>query len=377
MVLGSPVAGRNRSETEGLIGLFVNNLVLRLRWDGDPGLAVLIDRARRATLTAHAHQDLPFEKLVAELAPERSLGHTPFFQVVLSTQSRAAEALDLPGVAPEALPVDRAESRFDLELGVIEGRPEEGLRVLWRYDRDLFDPATAARMAGHFANLLAAAQADPARRLSDLPLLTGEESAQLLAWNDGSAAFPVEGCLHDLFAAQAERSPGAVAVVYEGTGLTWRELDEASNRLARFLAGLGVRPGDLVGLCLERSLDLVVAILGVLKTGGAYLPLDPAHPRERLAFTLEDSQVAVLLAQEETGAVLPPTRARVVRLDSDREEIGRQSPDRLDSGVTPDFPAYVIYTSGSTGRPKGVVVTHAQRRPPDGRDRTLVRLRSG
>ncbi|MFP5284135.1 MAG: condensation domain-containing protein, partial [Thermoanaerobaculia bacterium] len=308
VVLGSPVAGRNRSETEGLIGLFVNNLVLRLRWDGDPGLAGLIGKARRATLSAHAHQDLPFEKLVAELAPERSLGHTPFFQVVLSTQSRAAEALDLPGIAPEALPVDRAESRFDLELAVIEGGPEEGLRVLWRYDRDLFDPATAARMAGHFANLLAAAQADPDRRLSDLPLLAAEERAQLLGWNGGAAAFPVEGCLHDLFAARAKERPEAVAVVCEGNGLTWRELDEASNRLARFLAGLGVRPGDRVGLCLERSLDLVVAILAVLKTGAAYLPLDPAHPAERQAFTLEDGRVSVLLDQE--------------RLEAGREEIG-------------------------------------------------------
>jgi amino acid adenylation domain-containing protein len=363
VVLGSPVAGRNHSETEGLIGLFVNNLVLRLRWQGDPAFSEIVGRARRATLTAHAHQDLPFEKLVAELAPERSLGHTPFFQVVLSTQSRAAEALGLPGIEPVTLPVDRGESRFDLEVAVLEGGPEhgiaEGLRLLWRYDRDLFDAATAERMAGHFAALLGGAAADPGRRLSELPLLAAEESAQLLAWNAGAEVFPPTETLHGLFAARAARSPEAVAAVCEDASLTYAELDAGANRLARFLVGLGVRPGDLVGLCLERSLDLVTAVLGVLKAGAAYLPLDPSHPKERLAFALEDSRVAVLLTQESLGDVLPPASARVVRLDTDREEIARQSPESLDAGVTPGFPAYVIYTSGSTGRPKGVVVTHA------------------
>jgi amino acid adenylation domain-containing protein len=359
VVLGSPVAGRNRSETEGLVGLFVNNLVLRLRWEGDPAFVEVLGRARRTVLTAHAHQELPFEKLVAELAPERSLGHTPFFQVVLSTQSRAAEALDLPGIAPEALPVDRGESRFDLELGVIEGEPDEGLRLLWRYDRDLFDAGSASRMAGHFATLLGGASEDPRRRLSDLPLLAAAETEQLLGWNPGAEAFPAEACLHGLFAAQAAVSPHAAAVVCEHVGLSYRELDGRSNRLARFLVGLGVRPGDPVGLCLERSLDLVVAILGVLKAGGAYLPLDPAHPKERLAFALDDSRVSVLLTQEELDGVLPPTTARVVRLDGDGHAISKQSAKPLDVGVTPDFPAYVIYTSGSTGRPKGVVVTHA------------------
>ncbi|HYO16010.1 MAG TPA: amino acid adenylation domain-containing protein, partial [Thermoanaerobaculia bacterium] len=359
VVLGSPVAGRNRSEIEDLIGFFVNNLVLRLRWEGDPGFSQLLDRARRVTLAAHTHQDLPFERLVAELAPARSLGQTPLFQVVLALQNGAADTLEMPDLELTPLPVARGESRFDLELGVVEGGTGEGMRLLWRYDRDLFDGATVARLAGCFRQLLGGLVADPGRRLSELPLLTPAEREQLLAWGATGAVFPRDQCLHELFAAQAARTPDAVALTFAGAGLTYRELAERTNRLARYLAGLGVRPGDLVGLCLERSLDMVVALLGVLEAGAAYLPLDPAYPRERLAFALEDSRVEVLITLEELTSVLPPTSARVVRLDAERQAIGRERDEPLALPVAPDFPAYVIYTSGSTGRPKGVVVTHA------------------
>ncbi|HYN21123.1 MAG TPA: amino acid adenylation domain-containing protein [Thermoanaerobaculia bacterium] len=342
VVVGSPVAGRTRSELEPLIGFFVNTLALRLRWDGDPGFAGLLDRARRTVLAAHAYQELPFEKLVAELSPERSLGHTPLFQVLLTVQERGSEALEIPGVSAEAVPVPRGESRFDLELAVVEGDVEGdrdgGLRMLWRYDRDLFDGPTVARMAGHCEQLLRGFLAHPERRLSDQPLLSPAEEDQLLRAGEPALAAEGAATLHGLFLAQTLRTPDATAVLGQGTEVTYRELQTRSARFAQTLRAAGVGPEIPVGVLMERTPDLIVALLAVLQAGGFYVPLDPAYPAERTAFLLEDSGARLVVTEEslrgaEEGPIAGP-------------EAG---PANL---------AYVIYTSGSTGRPKGVGIEH-------------------
>ncbi len=357
--VGTPIANRDRVETEGLIGFFVNTLVLRCDLAGEPTFRELLERVREMVLEAFAHPDLPFERLVEELQPDRSLAHTPIFQVVFAFQTVAGEAGAAAGPALEALPVESGRSLFDLTLTLEEARGHLG--GLFEYNTDLFDPVRLRRMATHFEILLAAAAGHPDRRLSELPLLSEPERHQLdREWN-GAPAEALDGlCLHQRFAAQAASVPSAVAAVCEGERLTYGELDQRANRLARHLIRLGVPPGGCVGLCLERSLDLVVAILGTLKAGASYVPLDPASPRERLAFLLADSRPPVLLTQEPLAGSLPQPGSglRVVLLDRDREEIARE--DAADPGarVTAGHPAYVIYTSGSTGRPKGVVVRH-------------------
>ncbi|HEY4589137.1 MAG TPA: amino acid adenylation domain-containing protein, partial [Thermoanaerobaculia bacterium] len=356
VLVGLAVANRNRTEVEGLIGFFVNTLVLRGDLAGDPSFRGLLRRSREAALGAYAHQDVPFEKLVEELRPERDLSHAPLFQAMVILQNAPPAALDLPELTAVPQSADNGTTKFDLRLSLME--TATGLAGSLVYNRDLFDGATVARLGGYLETLLAAAVADPGLPLSALPLLGAAERRQLLAWGDARSLATAD-CLHRVFAAQAARTPERPAVSCAGESLTYRELDERSNRLARVLIAAGVRPGDLVGLCLERSPGMVVAILGALKAGGAYLPLDPAYPQERLAFALADSGVGVVVTEESVAADLPAHGAREVRLDGDRAAIDAQSAESPEVAVTPDFPAYVIYTSGSTGRPKGVVVTHA------------------
>ncbi|MFL6262992.1 MAG: amino acid adenylation domain-containing protein, partial [Thermoanaerobaculia bacterium] len=353
VIVGTPIAGRNRVETEPLIGFFLNNLVLRTGFDGDPGMAELLERVRRITLEAFAHQDLPFEKLVEELAPERNLSHSPLFQVMLVLQNAPMGALELPGLTVTPVETEGTTAKLDLTLNVRE--TEGGLLLLWLYNRDLFDEPTIVRLSGHLETLLAAAVADPARRLSELPLLTAEEELQLLDWNDTSAAYPLDGCLHELIEAQMERSPGEVAVSFEGESLTCRELGWAASRLARQLIGMGVGPEVPVGVFAERSLEMVVALLAILKAGGAYLPVDPDYPADRVAYMLEDSRVPVVLTQERLTGKLPETGARTVLLSPPAVPWEETSPV---TGVRPGNLAYVIYTSGSTGRPKGTMNSH-------------------
>ncbi len=360
LVVGSTIANRNRRELEGLIGFFVNTLALRADLSGDPTFAELVARVRSSSLGAYAHQDLPFERLVAELQPERDLSRSPVFQVLFQLQNaRAAEAVELPGLVLESMDGGGQTAKFDLVLNLFE----DGLEVggVLRYNTDLFEPATAKRLVRHFATLVTGAVTEPERPLSSLPLLSAVESHQLAReWNEAPAEDLGEGALHARFAAQAARSPEAVAVVCDGERLSYGELDRRANQLARYLVRLGVLPGDRVGLCLERSTGMLVAILGALKAGAAYVPLDPAYPRERLAFLLADSRPPVLLTQESLIADLPEPEVatRILAMDRDAAAIAREDASDPRVPISMEYPAYVIYTSGSTGRPKGVVIRH-------------------
>ncbi|MBW4497711.1 MAG: amino acid adenylation domain-containing protein [Oscillatoria princeps RMCB-10] len=357
IVVGTPVAGRNRREIEGLIGFFVNTLVLRTHLDGDPSFEELLRRVREVALQAYTHQDLPFEQLVEILQPTRDLSYTPLFQVMFALDNAGVPSLKLPELTGSLYPVKIGTAKFDLTLSM--DNTADGLVGEWEYNADLFDETTIARMAGHFQTLLEAIAANPQQMISALPLLADRERHQLLIdWNNNQTEYPNDKCIHQLFEEQVTRSPSSVAVVFEGEHLTYRELNERANQLAHYLRSLGVRPEVLVGLCVERSLAMVIGILGILKVGGAYVPIDPAYPQERLAFMLEDSSVSVLLTQEKLVEKLPLNSARVVCLDRDIEKIAFHSKKNPSSTVAPDNLAYVIYTSGSTGKPKGVAVPH-------------------
>jgi amino acid adenylation domain-containing protein len=353
VVLGSPIANRTRAEVEPLIGFFVNSLALRGDLSGDPPFGEMVARARRSALEAYSHQDLPFERLVEELRPERRLSHNPIFQVMFAVQNTPLRPFELPGLAFE--PVDFAfpATRFDLEVFFTEANG--GLEVQLTYSTDLFDWPTVARLAGHLDNLLAAVLADPGQRLSEIPLLSAPERHQLLAeWNDTAAAIPRDD-VAALFQEQARLRPAAVAVSAEEGDLTYAELDRRSSWLARALAAAGVGPEVRVALLAQRSPALIVGVLGILKAGGAYVPLDPSYPAERLTWMLADSEARVLLGDPALLAELPQAVGiPILELADDPEETGGPEP----VGPLPDGLAYVMYTSGSTGLPKGVGVTH-------------------
>ena len=358
IVVGSPTANRTRAEIEGLIGFFVNTLVLRTNLSGNPSFRELLGRVREVALGAYTHQDLPFEKLVEELRPERDLSRTPLFQVMFSLQNAPRAALELPGLSLNRLEVENRTAKFDLTLSMVEGT--NGLRGVLEYNTDLFDAATMTRMAEHFQTLLEAIVTHPAQRVAEFPLMSKTERHQLLVeWNDTQAVYPKDSCIHELFEEQVDRTPDAVAVVFEDEQLTYRELNHRANQFAHYLQKLGVRPEVLVGICVERSLEMIIGLLGILKAGGAYVPLDPAYPKERLAFMLEDAQLLVLLTQERLVERLPKHGARVICLDTGWQAIiAQESEANPVSGVTADNLAYVIYTSGSTGKPKGVQILH-------------------
>ncbi|NEQ20441.1 MAG: amino acid adenylation domain-containing protein, partial [Microcoleus sp. SIO2G3] len=358
VLVGSPIANRTRRELEGLIGSFVNTLVLRTDLSGNPSFQELLSRLREVALSAYTHQDLPFERLVEALHPTRNLSHTPLFQVMFVLQNAPIEALELPGLSLDMLEVDSETARFDLTLTLTE--TEQGLNGALEYNTDLFDAATIARMLGHFETLLAGIVAHPEQHLSELPILTERERQQLLVHgHDTQADYPKDQCIHQLFEAQVERTPEAIAVVFEDQQLTYRELNAKANRLAHQLQAIGVGPEVLVGLCVERSLEMAIAILGILKAGGAYVPLDPTYPQQRLAFMLEDARIPVLLTQQHWVETLPPHQAQVICLDADWQASTEHDQDNPVSGVKPENLAYIIYTSGSTGQPKGVLIGHA------------------
>ncbi|HET7460272.1 MAG TPA: amino acid adenylation domain-containing protein, partial [Longimicrobium sp.] len=358
IVVGSPIAGRTRREVEELIGFFVNTLVLRTDLGGDPSFRETLRRVREATLGAYAHQEVPFEKLVAELQPERSLSHAPLFQVMFTLQNAEGRGDALAGLEVRGIGAAMEIAKFDLSLTL--STTAQGLRGALSYGTDLFERGTAERMLGHLARVLEQVAADADVRLSRLELLGEAERALVVEeWNRTEAEYPADRCIHELFEAQAARTPENVAVRFEAESLTYRELNERANRLAHHLVRRGVGPEVRVGICLERSLEMVVGILAVLKAGGAYVPLDPGYPAERLAFILADSATPVLLTRETLRGALPAREGvEVVSLDGAAEEIAAESAENPRSGAGPDSLAYVIYTSGSTGAPKGALIEH-------------------
>jgi amino acid adenylation domain-containing protein len=357
VLVGTPAAGRGRRDVEGLVGLFLNTLVLRTDLSGDPAFRALVRRVRARALADYGHQDLPFERLVAELRPERTLSHAPVFQVMYQLDSEPEAASAVAGLRVRMLPAPRDTSKFDLSL--VMDAHAGGLSGVLEYSADLFEPGTARRMAEHLEHLLAQAAADPDRPLSRLELAGPEEGARVAAWNRTEAPCSPHRCVHDLFRDQAARTPDAPAVLAAAGSLAYGELDARANRLAHHLARMGVGPETRVGLCMERGPELLVALLGVLKAGGAYVPMDPAHPAERLSYMLYDSGASVLLTQERLRDRMPPREGmRTVCVDGEWERIAAESAEAPESGVTSENLCYVIYTSGSTGRPKGVAMHH-------------------
>ncbi|MBW4490249.1 MAG: amino acid adenylation domain-containing protein [Trichocoleus desertorum ATA4-8-CV12] len=359
VVVGTDVANRNRTETERLIGLFVNQLVLRTDLSGNPTFRQLLARVRQVTVDAYAHQDLPFNTLVENLNPDRTSGRSPLFQVKFVLQNAPTPPLALPGLTVTPLEeIDTQTATLDLFFALSE--TEQGLVGAIDYNTDLFESATIERLAGHFQHLLEQIVAHPDRHLSEFCLLTSSEWQQITAWNQTEQEFAVESSstLVALFEAQVARTPNEIAVTYEDQSLTYRELNQRANHLAHYLQSLGVAPEVLVGICLERSLEMIIGILAILKAGGAYVPLDPSYPPERLAFMLNDAQVPVLITMASHEQQLSVPGTTVVCCDRDAALISQQNLDNLVSGVTADHLAYVIYTSGSTGKPKGVLVNH-------------------
>ena len=358
--VGAPIAGRTRAEVEGLIGFFVNMLVIRGDLSGDPRFTGALSRVKEACLGAYAHQDLPFEKLVEEINPERDLSRSPLFQVMMALQNAGREQFQISGLKMNGIEEEVAVTKFDLTLVLTEER--ECIRGCLDYSRDLYDAETVRWMVSHYGKVLEEIVRDADQRISEIELMSEAEKRQITEeWNKAERERGETRLVHEMIAEQAWRSPDAVAVVCEGRELSYGELNRRANKLAHYLRRLGVGPEVAVGLCLERSPEMMIGLLGALKAGGAYLPLDADSPAERLAFMLEDSQAQVLLTQRRLvegllGRVAPP-KAQILCLDESWEQIAVEcdrNPDRITS---PGNLAYVIYTSGSTGRPKGVLIT--------------------
>jgi len=377
IIVGTPIAGRNQVKTYGLIGFFVNTLVMRTDLSGKPSFRQLLAQVREVALGAYAHQNLPFEKLVEKLQPERNLSRSPLFQVMFVFQNTPRQPWELPGLTITALEVHSGTSKFDLTLALEE--TSEGIKGGIEYNTDLFEAATITRMVGHFQTLLEGIVANPDQRLWDLPLLTAAEQHQLLIeWNNTQTDYPKNISIHQLFEAQAERTPNATAVVFENEQLTYQQLNHRANQLAHHLQKLGVKPEVTVGICVERSLEMLVALLAILKAGGAYIPLDPTYPQERRAFMLEDSQVSLLLTTSKIvqyslspsrtaspdkidrnqKSPINPEQLTVICLDKTWEIINQENSDNPKNNIDPTNLAYILYTSGSTDQPKGVAIEH-------------------
>jgi len=357
IVVGAPIAGRNRVETEGLIGLFVNSLALRTDLSGNPTFRELLGRVKQVAFDAYAHQDVPFEKVVEELNPVRDVSQTPIFQVMFGLQNAPRSAPQLSNLAVTRVAVDTHTAKFDLTLLMTE--TADGLSGWFEYSADLFDALTVERLQLHFENLLTSVTLNPDGRIANLSFMTPQERQQILVdWNATETAFPRARCIHELFEEQASSNPNAIAVVSDDRGITYGELNRKANQFARYLRRLGVGPDAIVGLATERSIEMIVSLLGILKAGGAYMPLDSSYPPERLLFMIEQANVKLILAQKHSLESLPASSGALISLDYDAPEINSQDDQNLSRVSDAENLAYVMYTSGSTGQPKGVSVTH-------------------
>jgi amino acid adenylation domain-containing protein len=357
--VGIPIAERDRPELQSMIGFMLHTHVLRTELSGDMTFCELVARVQQGALKLYEHRSVPFDQVVRAVQPERNLSYSPLFQVMLNWRDRDQDLsfIGLEGLGVESLLAESRTSKFDLTLILTDMGDE--ISVEMEYSTDLFDEVSMVRMFGHYQTLLEGVAVDPERRLSELPLLTEAERHQLLVeWNDTKVDYPADACLHELFETQAKKIPEAVAVEFEGSQLCYRELNERANQLAHYLRGMGVGPDTLVGVAMERSLEMVIALYGVLKAGGAYVPIDPEYPQERVAFMLQDANVAVLLTQARLAGLLPSHKGRVVCVDGEWEQIARQDATNPGWEMEPSHLAYMIYTSGSTGRPKGAMNTH-------------------
>jgi natural product biosynthesis luciferase-like monooxygenase protein/amino acid adenylation domain-containing protein len=355
VLVGSPIAGRGRPEVEGLIGFFVNTLVFRADLAANPRFDELLRATRSQALEAYTHQEVPFERVVEALQPARDLSRSPIFQTMFILQNTPDAVLQTPGLELSTLEVDAGGAKFDVTLSITAR--DGGYRASLEYATDLFDAATMERLGASYLTLLESLSASASARVADLPLVPAAQKALVAQWNRTETAYD-ESCVHELIAQQAARTPDVAAVIFGGERLSYAELDARSNRLAHHLIGLGVGPDTIVGISIERSIELVVAMLGVMKAGGAYLPLDPTYPAERIAFMLQDAAAPVLITQERLESKLSAGDARVLRIDADWSTIAGRPDSAPDSGVAPANLAYVIYTSGSTGTPKGVMIEH-------------------
>ncbi|MEA5617994.1 amino acid adenylation domain-containing protein [Cronbergia sp. UHCC 0137] len=357
IVIGSPIANRNRQEIEQLIGFFVNTLALRINVLGNSSFQEILTRVKQICLDAYSHQELPFEKLVEELQPERNLSQSPIFQVMFVLQNTLQQTINLTDIKIESIKLERQTSKFDLTLSLTE--TPDGLSGKWEYSTDLFDDATIQRMSRHFQVLLGAIVANPNLEVSKLRILTEREKNQLLVeWNNTVVKYPDHKSIHQLFEEQAEIMPENIAVAFEDQELTYQELNHRANQLAHYLQKLGVKPEVLVGIYVGRSLEMIIGLLGILKAGGAYVPLDSNYPQERLAFMLADTQAPILLTQQSLVNKLPASKTHIICLDTDWEKISNQSQDNLTCNAIADNLAYITYTSGSTGQSKGVCTIH-------------------
>jgi len=355
--IGTPIAGRDRVETEGLIGYFSNILVLRTRVSGELTFRELLRQVHEVSLEAHAHQDVPFEKVVEALHPERNMSYSPLFQVMFGFLNAGQTVLEIPGLKLSSYGAIQETAKYDLLMGVMEMR--ERLSVSLEYSTDLFEADRIERLFSHFRSLLESVVQNPDQHLIDIPLLEQPEREQILVeWNRTSAAYPADVCMPQLFEQQVDENPDAPALIYGQQQVSYRELEERANQLAHYLRSEGVGADTLVAVCLERSIEMVVTLLGVLKAGGAYLPLDSSYPAERLRYMLVDSEAKLLVTAAKFAELFLETTTRTLYVENLAEQLGPQSRVRLKSDAAPAHLAYVIYTSGSTGQPKGVMITH-------------------
>ncbi len=365
IIVGTAIAGRTRLETEKLIGFFVNTLPMRTQVSPDMTFRELLVRERRTALEAFEHQELPFERLVEEIRPPRDLSFTPVVQVMFALQNAPGLGGPSNGLRLETQELDTESAKFDLTLSITE--KDRGMKMSLEYNADLFEGRTVAALAGHYRNILEGIVADPGQKLSAIPLLDAPEREQIAAWSGGSTAYPRDLCIHQLFAREAAEHPEAIALVYEGTAMSYAELDAQSDRLGRLLRAKGAGPDVPVGLCAGRSLQMIVGLLAILKAGGTYVPLDPALPADRLDFIMSDTGCRLILVHGERTPSVRTEGIAVIRIDGAYAEPPSASRDPLAQEATPENLAYVMYTSGSTGRPKGVMIPH----------RAVVRLVKG